>query len=399
MCRFSISKSIKIIILIAFILTPIFTIQESIALIFGGINSQTEALTSIYIKLIKDLSFILLIFLAIIGIFYSKKLFKANIFLILYTIFLIFVGYLFNDNLMIFLAGVRWLIPFLLILFLIPFITKDIIVKIAYIGFYIFIFHFLVQIMQLFFAGGWFGINTLGLSVRNPGIFFIPSTSAFFTILILFLTMFYLDNSKLRNIIFVLSPISIFLTASGTGVVVYIVIICLYLIRKKFFVLLPVFSIILFFIIILTLEDLVGRPDFIELSFGTRWIIFIELLESSSFFSTSFGYATNTGVLIGSLNGINYDAFVADSTYASILSNLGLITFIFVIFFIVVSVFLAWLNKDKEQLIFIIIFTLFSATTIIFEAYPMNLLFAILMAYYLKNYKKEKYNETPHNSQ
>lgn len=388
--RFNITNSIKWVVLGIFALTPIFTIQESLALIFGGLSSQIEIMTPLYIKLIKDLSFIVLIFLSTVYIFYSKKILKINLFIILYTVLLLLIAYLFKDDLNIYLAGVRWIMPLILVFLLTPFITKDIIEKIFYVGFYLFCLHFLLQIFQLFFAVHWFGVNRFGLSARNPGVFSMPNTSAFFTIMILFLSMFYAKNLKLKNIIFTLAPISIFLTASGTGVTVYIAIVCLYLMRKKFFVLLPLFVIILFFIIPLTLEDLTGRLDVIEASFATRWIIFIELLKNSNFFSTSFGYATNTGILLSSFNKVDYNAFIADSTYTSILSNLGLITFIFVIFFIIISAFLTWLNKDKELLIFITIFTLYSATIIVFEAYPMNLLFAVLAAYYLRNYKIEK---------
>lgn len=387
---FGISKNINIIILIAFILTPIFTIQESIALIFGGIVSQNEALTSVYIKLLKDFMFILLILLSILGSSYSGKILRINIFLMLYIIFLVFIAYMFKNDFMIFFAGIRWLIPFILMLVLIPYITRELIIKVSYIGFYLFIFHFLIQFFQLFFAGGWFGLNTLGLSARNPGIFFIPSTSAFFTILILFLNMYYMDNPKIKRIIFILSPISIFLTASGTGIVVYIVTSSLYLLKRKYILALPILGIFLFFIVLLTLEDITGRKDFIELSFGVRVGIFLELLQNSELFSSNFGYATNTGILMSSLSGVKNNAFVADSTYSSILGNLGLFTFILVISFIFTSLFLAWLQKDKEKLTFIFIYSLFSATTIIFEVYPANLLFAILMAYYLNIYKKER---------
>lgn len=396
---FSISKSINIIILLAFILTPIFTIKESMALIFGGIISQTEIATPIYIKLLKDLMFIMLILFSILGIFYSKRILKINIFLILYIIFLLLIAYLFKNDLIIFFSGIRWLIPFMLMLLLIPYITKELIIKISYIGFYLFIFHFSIQLFQLFFAGAWFGLNAFGLSARNPGIFFIPSTSAFFTILILFLNMFYMDDQKIKRFIFILSPISVFLTASGSGVVVYMVIVLLYLLKKRYMSLLPILGIVLFLIVFLTLEDIVGRKDFIELSFGVRIMIFLELLQNSDLFSSNFGYATNTGVLIGSFSGVENAAFVADSTYASILGNLGLFTFILVMLFIFLSLFLAWLQKDREKLIFILIYFLFSATTIIFEAYPMNLLFSILMAYYLRNYKNERTYETPNNPQ
>ena len=395
---FSISKSINTIILIAFILIPIFTVQESIALIFGGIASQKEILTPVYIKLLKDFMFILLILLSLLGVSYSGKISKISLFLMLYIVLLIFIAYMFKNDSMIFFAGIRWLIPFILMLFLIPYITNGLIIKVSHIGFYLFIFHFSIQLLQLFYAKSWYGFGTLGLSARSPGIFFIPSTSAFFTILILFFNMYYMDNQKIKKIIFILSLISIFLTASGTGIVVYIVIISVYLLKRKYMLLLPILGVFLFFIVLLTLEDMTGRQD-IGLSFSIRVGIFLELLQNSELFSSNFGYATNTGILMVSSFGVENNAFIADSLYSSILGNLGLFTFILVISSIFISLFLAWLQKDKEKLTFILIYSLFAATTIIFEVYPANLLFAVFMAYYLSNYRKERTYETPNNPQ
>lgn len=395
----NLSKSINIIILFIFTITPIFTFQESLALVMGDVKSQTVSLTPVYIKILKDISFILLVVFTFLKITYSKKILKFNIFILIYLFFCIFIAYVTKDNLLIFLSGMRWLLPIVLIFVLVPFVKKDLIVKMTYIGFYLFVFHFIMQIIQLFFSQGWYGFNSLGLSLRNPGLFFIPSTAAFFTILILFLNMFFMQNAKYKKMIFILAPLSILLTTSGSGIVVYFVIIFVYLLKKKYFIFLPLFILILFFLMLGSLDSIVGRDGFIAESFGTRLTIFFQVLENSHLLSAYFGYATNTSLLMGGYINSNLDGYVADSTYASILGNLGVATLIIVLLFIFFFTLVTYLKKDKEVLIFICIFLLFGATTIIMEVYPMNLLFAVLTAYYLKNYKMEKLYETSNNSQ
>lgn len=395
---FRIEHTIHGIILSLLLITPIFSIQESLALIFGGILNNSTALTPVYIKAIKDLGFILMILIGFVGILKLKNVNKIGFLIFLYILLILSTAFLYKNNLLIFLAGIRWLMPIIMMIFLIPYVGKNLLTKIAKILGYLFIFHFIFQIIQLFFAGGWFGFNALGFSARNPGMFFIPSTSAFFTILVLFFTMFYLNNELLKRFIFILAPISLLLTASGSGVAVYIVIMFLYFLKLKYFKLLPIFGLVLFFIIIYTIEDITGRVGLLEESFGTRIKIFFDIINDSKIFSQSLGFGTSTGYLIANQYGFDFNMTSTDSTYASIIVNLGLISFFLTLIIVLLSLIVAWLNNNKELLIFIMIFGLFSATTSIFEAYPMNILFAILMAYYLKNYKREKY-ETPNNSQ
>lgn len=393
---FNINNMIYSFISILLVLTPIFNIEESLALIFGGIINNSTALTPIYIKAIKDLGFILIVLIGFIGMLKLRKISKVSFLILLYMILIILTEFFYKDNLLIFLAGIRWLMPIILIIFLIPYVKRNLLTKIAKILGYLFILNFIFQVLQLFFAGGWFGLNVFGLSARNPGMFFIPSTSAFFIILVLFFTMFYLNNNVYKKLIFVLSPLSLFLTASGSGLAVYIVIVFIYLLKKKYFKLTPIFVIISFFILIYSIDDITGRTNLIEESFGTRMTIFINLLENSNFVSLNFGNATNTGILLA--NEYSNNSFITDSTYGAVLVNIGLISLIFILVVLFINIFLSFLNNNKEIMIFTMMFGLFSATTSILEAYPMNLLFAILMAYYLKNYKKEKH-ETSNNSQ
>ncbi|HOK63669.1 MAG TPA: hypothetical protein PLE17_07235, partial [Soehngenia sp.] len=393
---FSIRNIIINIILMLLVFTPIFSIQESLGLIFGGIVDQSTALTPVYVKAMKDLGFLIIILAGFIRILKLRSINKIAFLVFMYIALVLIFSFFYKNNLLIFLAGIRWILSIFLIIFLIPYIHRNLLEIIAKLLAYLFVFHFIFQIIQLFFASGWFGLNALGLSARNPGMFFMPNTSAFFTIMVLFFTMFYLKINFFRKLIFLLSPLSLFLTASGTGVATYIAIMSVYLLRQKYFALITVFEIILFFVLFYTIEDITGRAGIIEESFGTRIELFFSALANSNFFSQNLGYGTSTGYLLANEYGLSFDMIATDSTYASIIVNLGLSSFVLTIVILFVALVLAWLNKNKQILICIIIFGLFSSTTSILEAYPMNLLFSVLAAYYLGNYKKENH-ETPNN--
>lgn len=382
------------IILIALFLTPIFSISESLALIFGGLIDNSTALTPASIKAIKDIIFMLITFVGLIGIQKRRKINRIALLILIYILYTIVMAFLHQNNLIIFLVGLRWLIPIIMIVFLVYYVDKDLLTKIATVLGYLFLFHFILQITQLFFAEGWFGKNMFGLSARNPGIFFIPNTAAFFSILVLFFAMFHLKKLFLRRIIFLILPLSIFLTASGTGLVVYTIIMIIYSLREKYFKIIPVvlfITLIMFFLLYNTIEIIIGRSGLVEESFSTRVKIFSELFYTSKLFDYSnFGYGTSTGYLLANKLSLDLDMKATDSTYSSVIVNLGIINLFFFISIFVLAIIINFLNKKKETIIFIMIYLLFAFTTSIFEAYPMNLFFALLTAYYLRrSYKNE----------
>ena len=88
-----------------------------------------------------------------------------------------------------------------------------------------------------------------------------------------------------------------------------------------------------------------------------------------------------------------------DSTYASLVVNLGIFNFIIILFTLLILVLVAFLNKNKESLVFYILILLSGATTILFEVFPVNLLISIMFAYYMNQYMLKKTNETTNNPQ
>jgi hypothetical protein len=396
------TKSITIVealILIALISTPIFTFQESISLILpegrAYINTSST-ITHMYIKGIKDLFFIsiiLICFLKIIdtlSIRYSTAYFLMAIFLLI-----LLPAYYCHSHTLVYLAGVRWLLPFILIAFLFGHIDKELLERIGTILFYLFIFHFIFQVIQFIFSYGYFGLNSIGLSKRSPGIFYIPSTAAVFSIITLFFSKFYM-RKNLEKKIFYLIPISILLTSSGTGVAVYIFFFVVYYIQNNYLKLLPIILVFSGIVLLIVLDYFPGRTGLVEQSLGPRYVHLKQALIHATFLPQYFGYGTSTIDLINNKFNTGLILPMTDSFLASFLVNLGIINTLLVTTLLTVIFFKLVYSQDKEMLIFLIIFSLIALTTSITESYPVNLLFSVLVAYYVdpKNYNERRPNKS-----
>lgn len=370
-------------ILTVLILTPIFSFQESMALIFGGVINNSTALTSPYIKGIKDLVFLLIMLLSLVLILKKYKINKVSFyFFFLLLICVLIPAFYFHTNIIVFLVEIRWLIPFFLVIFLINKIDKKLLVQIANILYWLFIMHFIVQVLQLFFAMGYFGKNPFGLSLRNPGLFFIPSTAGFFTILVWFFSKFYM-NEVFEKRLSVLIPLSIFLTASGTAIVTYIVVFFILNLKKTYIPLLPIFLIGLAILIVLLLDILSGREGIVEESFGTRLMIFKNLFLSSNYLPNNFGLGTSTSYLIANKYGLSINSISTDSWYVALIVNLGLINFFLIMMVLSIIFIVLIISKRKEELIFMVIYLLYGATNVFTESFPAN----IMLGYYLTSQK------------
>jgi len=233
---------------------------------------------------------------------------------------------------------------------------------------------------------GYFGVTIFGRSSRNPGIFFIPNTAAFFSLLCLFFSIYFPISEKARKTCLYLVPISIFLTASGTGLAGIFVVYFIYLVPAKYlklvFVIAPLFSIPFLYLI-----ELISGRDIIENSLLIRMDIFVKLFKSIPLISNFFGAGTTSSFLASNLTGETNELFSTDSTFATIIVNLGLLPFlIFLVFFIFWITMILHNYRNKELLIFTMIFTFFALTTSFTESFPGNFLFAVLFSTYIKQY-------------
>lgn len=381
-------KITHFLVLVSIAITPLFSTQEILALLKGTIQSQIEVLTPVYVKAIKDLSFLTIVFVGIVATLIRGRVSKSVFFFAAISVYIILIFCIsFYEHKLLALSGIRWIFPFFLIFFFIEHSDHQLMKRIARILIMLFFLHVALQGYQLINMSYWFGKNFLGLPGRVPGIFFIPNSAAFYVALTLFFAHFYEDNGKLKVAAWVFAPVSIFLTMSGTGVVVCLVFVAMILVGQRYICVFVPLSPIVAIPIIPIMLSLVNRgPDYIERSLGKRLEIVINLLLDANWIPQSFGFGSNTGVILAEKLGIETTAKVVDSSYASIIANLGLFGLvIFVVVLMLWVVIIFKLNK-LELYVFTMIFMLFGATTIVTEVFPANLLFAVTLGYYIKRY-------------
>jgi hypothetical protein len=374
------------IVLVLLFLTPIFSVGE-LAQLFSSANgySQGNLLTPFYIKALKDVLVIIVFILIIRSIIIRQKLngdMAKSLSLLVFSVAPIFYWSFYSQPL-IALAGIRWLMYFALGFLLIGYIRDDLITGIAKVLYYVFIVHFLMQILEMTFGVHIHGNNFLGLPKRNPGIFLIPNTGGFFSIIVMFFAYFYLEDFTKRKIILYLSPISILMTSSATALAVMLVFIVYILTKKRYRKLIPIFFPFLLLLLLPGLAILSGRGDVVESSFGVRIDIFKDLLGTIGLFSSDFGAATQTAVLMSSNAGLEGNTYFTDSTYGAILANVGFLGFTIFLACQLIWCCSVYSLNNNAILMFTLIYSCFGLTTSVTEAFPMNIVFSILIAYYV----------------
>lgn len=376
----------KGLIILGLIIVPFISIGELMALFTGDLGSQTSNLTGVF-KFSKDLIFILLILIGMVDYLIHDQVNRKALLYLFLVMLLVIPAFVLSmgSDLLYLAAGIRWVIPAVLPIFIFNAVDPGLLQKVSRLVFWLLLLHLILQLFQLVFAGAWFGTSAFGLNLRNPGFFLIPNTGAFFTVTCLYFGLFVSDfTTRKKNFLILISALSVFLTLSGTGLVVFLLLLFFYVARlrmvKWLVVLLPI-SIVFFF---LFLEFLNARDEnYVEQSGGTRLEIFEESFLESHLFSTDFGLGTNSAVLLGK-------GEIMDSTYASLVVNLGYWGFFSVLILITLGYAYALIKSNRSFFVFLVLFTLFGMTTIIYEVYPANLLMALLLVFFIHSGKKEQ---------
>lgn len=230
-----------------------------------------------------------------------------------------------------------------------------------------------LQIYQLFYMPPVYG-TIFGLSARTPGIFLAPNSASFFGCACAAFIHVYSRNSFRHSIIASLFAIAISaLAQSGTGVFV-----CFALLLQAFFARTQALLILAMAVsvpaIFANLDTFLSRDGLVELSGGGRVDRFWEIVEESAASVNNFGYYTNAANLADDASQFRR---AVDSLVASLIGNFGLllVVVLVILFLFIVRNF----RGTTVRLVFspLAVFAIFSFTTIIFEAYPMNLLLAL----------------------
>lgn len=385
---FNIRTLARSLLVLGVALTPLLSVGELLALLQGSFQSQLTVYTPVYLKAIKDVLTVAVVLLGMVHVMRSGRTNRLAVpFLVLlaYTIVVAASG---AANLTLVVAGLRWILPVFLAFFVYDFVDVELLERLARVLSVMLLLQICLQLAELYFMQHWYGAIVFGLAARVPGFFLIPSTASFFALVTLFFAIFYCQSDRLRRLTYLLAPVSVALTQSGTGLVVLALVAALMLVGvRRMWLMLPLGAAIML-TVFQVLPLLTGRSaDYVAVSGGTRVDIFLDLLRKSEWVPSAFGYVTNTAVALFANGGLSSSAVpaIVDSTYSSVWGNLGIPGGIFFGLFI-----LSWLvavvgSGRLDLYVATSIFMLYGFTTIVFETFPMNILLAVCAAYFLRN--------------
>jgi hypothetical protein len=365
-------------------LTPIFNIGELAGIANGAVFSQIVASTPILIKAVKDIAFVAIILCGVIVAWRSRKLYgNVALHLLLFTCLSAFVASLYIVPPLILLTGIRSILPLLAIAFIWRSVDFDLQRQIAFVLGGLLVIAFALQLYEFFFFPGIWGQIFGGFNKRNPGFFLIPSTMGSFACIVAYYAYCYLPKSVFRTaVVTVISPLSIFLTASGTAlitIVLFAATIFFFRVRER--LPLVVVGLAVICVGIVFLPTILSRPDIYTSLFIRIGLLADNIGASSLIASNTFGFATNASVsLIGTFDitnlGTSRTAMIADSTLTSFMINFGILaSFFYILLFVSVR---SW---SIEYAAFLSIMVTFSLTVIVVESFPLSLLLAVNLIY------------------
>ncbi|MDB9998291.1 hypothetical protein OAE14_00105 [Alphaproteobacteria bacterium] len=318
------------------------------------------------------------------------------------TAILIFAVLITPDiNIWQFMAGFRWFLPFFLFITIISMNDKDLLRQLTHVLFVIMAMNLMMQLWQLGnITSGWWGWVTIegtGFSVRNPGFFPLPATSAMFICFSTLFTFLVFKGLKTRLILGFLCLVSVFLTMSGTGFCVALIILGTLLVGNYWRILLPVI-VPTSYVLTQNIISSFRGSNYFGSSLGTRQKVFFNTLEEkttlySSFdvtlidwlFSANFGLGTNAAILLKNNLGIDIIAIATDSFITQLVVNLGGFSLMIYLILMTSATLLAYISGAKVTVLWLFAIGIFSVTVSITEAFPMFLLVFVALTYSIKN--------------
>lgn len=388
MSEIRLRKDIKIkqrLVLATIILLPLFTIDEQ--LYFYGFSDSMEVMSQ-GIKMIKDLMFTATYIVSFY--FYQKrrKLPKTFAYFLPFYI-LLMLCFIATTSRQAGLAGLRWCHVFFLSLCLYGCVDDNFMIKTGKLLRMLLVVQVVSQVIELFYMPPIQGINSFGLANRCPGIFVNPSAAgAFASLNYLFMVLYreYICKKTFR-VTFIMLIASQIMAMSSTGIALLIGLIFFEKYQKqgRGKIILALF-ILLCPIIWTNLDLLAGRETGDSTSSGgTRLGIMGDALDKMELVSTKFGLATNTAVSMKLPH-----SEIVDSSYISLLSNVGLLGFLYIIIPLI-YLFLKSINIGNKRLTLSMIWILgVSLPIITMELFPFNLIIATLLNYWLFNKNKKR---------
>ncbi len=344
--------------------------------IFAGENLALYSYEGpIFYKIGKDIIYLLLMLLVLRTAYKRKRspLTDYSLALISLILVLAIVSAVFNGPIVA-VIGLRWAFPFILFLLLRDWseaLDTLSATRWLFIGMFVCLS---AQIYQLFNMPPVFGELFSGISARTPGIFMAPNSAAFFACASAACIMvFSTEHSKTKVSAVIFSMLISMLAQSGTGIIAS-VFLMLWMISGRSFTLFFVLALFMLLTAIPNLNELTMRDDYVEASGGGRLDSLYHIIDVSIFSLSGFGIFTNAA----NLQSNNPEDQVApDSLIASWIGNFGASSIVAVG---LVVVFIRYRMRTIDWGIAapcVITLAAFSMTTIVFEAFPMNIYLAL----------------------
>ena len=347
---------------------------DLVAIFDGGALNLSSYEGPIIFKLLKDVVYLSILALVIRVALQTKRWpsTSPSMLFVLLMLFSCAISAALNDF-TIAAIGIRWATPFVLFL-----LMRDVGARIDPDKGVIWLLSgtlicILFQVYQLFYMPPIFGEIFGGWPARTPGIFLAPNSTALFACSCsACISVFARHRYRTRLAAACLALLICLLAQSGTGILTATLLIWLASGRYSSLSLIAAAAIGVF--VFLNLDAITMREDYVAISGGNRLDIFIDTLGVAMTSVGNFGIYTNAGALQQNDFAIN---FAVDSLWASWFGNFGMFA---PIQLAIVAAFFVQIKKEINWRVAspcILVFFLFSMTTIIFEAYPMNLLLGI----------------------
>lgn len=372
------------ILFLLLIITPIFNLQELLLLMRGELETVSQVAGNYFIKFAKDIGYLSLLLIG--ADFYLRRTdyWIASFFFVFFSaVALSFLISVASVGVMVAVSGLRWAVPVLLIAVLQGFPWRSGFERLSGLLFYLGLANFAVQLFELFTMPHWYGTNLLGLPGRVPGFFLLPNTCAFFAVTVYALVAFDPAAGRARRGVATLALFtSVLLTQSGTGIVAFTICAVYRYSNTVSGKLLWYATLLAIPVLVLSLGTLTGRgDDYLVESGGKRLSILRDVVVNSTPVSIEFGKYTNTGNLLLSLDSPQEEVLATDSTVASVIGNTGWFGAIALLGLFLRYLYLFYRSGCRRGIAIMLSYAIFSLTTIVFEAFPMNLILAVALAY------------------
>lgn len=389
-------KIIRNLLILVFLLTPLFGFWEYLGYLGYFPYTRQEVLTPWYVKGLKDFILLIIYGITIITIMVERKIIKLPLILFFFYLWVLTLFCIsFVDNYIFAIIGLRSIYTLFLVYISFYFLTSkdlDVIFKIMVIVAILVIPLVGIQVL--------YGIPIYGkilnqFAARPTGVFVQPSSLGIFMVTVLLFLTF---SSNFRRLKFVLIPIIgfvVLLTASGTAFFSLVFVLLLILLKVKmniylkaaFITITMAFLIGFIYFSFSYLPLISGRPDIWNSPLGRIGVLANYISDMSLkdlLIGKGFGYGSNSAFTILPTVSYNSDmsryAFIPDSLYISLFSQLGLIGLFFFLVFNV-SVFL---KSNHPFRITIPVFLFMGVTVNILEFFPLNWVYPILLGICLK---------------